>query len=361
MSTNFYFRRDLGFGWHTVVQMVDLATRLFDGEFHSLPSCRPNLLKKLRLMALRAPRHDSAVSVFVVRHPGEIALLGYVPEFFSKPQRRVLWIIESHQTTWLPHKRTLDQFDTVVFTQRYDTPFYENLLGKRALWLGSGSDVLALGSAGSDRPIDVQRVGRQPAEWDDDERTRVACESRALRFCGRPPFVQEPEQQQRTLLENHYGRAKYCVAHSNLVSPAVNTHPTKEYITARWTDALAAGSIVAGVPPWSDIDLIDWPGALLPFDRIDLEHNVEALAEAVAAWDPTQPLRNHLHALQRLDWRWRLAQLAEHLDLDPAPLRLELAQLTDRIAALEASLPAPAGPRARKPDAALAIPAAQMA
>lgn len=356
MVPRLYFRTDLDNGWHTVVKMVDLAARLFGGEFHSLPPYRPSLLDKVKLRALRAPRDSSAVSIFVVRHPGDIALLAGLPDFFYRRQRRALWIIESHQTTWLPHRRVLDQFDTVVFTQRYDAPFYERLLGKRALWLGSGSDVLALGSAASDRPIDVQRIGRQPDAWDDDERTRIACEARGLQFCGRPPFIQSPEEQQRTLLTDHYGRAKYCVAHSNLVSPAVNTHPTKEYLTARWTDALAAGSIVAGVPPWSDIDLIDWPGALLPFDRIDLEHNVAALAEAVATWDPVQPLRNHLHALQRLDWRWRFEQLAGHLDLDPAPLRVELAQLTDRIAeveaALEATLPAPARPRAQRADAA---------
>jgi hypothetical protein len=237
-----------------------------------------------------------------------------------------------------PHSRILDQFDVVIFSQQYDSPFYEGLLGNRALWLGWGSDVLGLGSAAIDRPIDVLRVGRQPAAWDDDAFSTAACASRGLTFQGRPPFYESPEAQQRALMQEHYGRAKFVLAHSNVAAPASYTHATKEYITARWTDALAAGATVAGMPPLSDKALIDWPGALLPFDRIDFAHNLDAIEAAVSQWTPSRPLRNHLNALKRLDWRWRFARLAEVLGLDPTPLRAALQHLHARIDLIEGTL-----------------------
>jgi hypothetical protein len=150
--------------------------------------------------------------------------------------------------------------------------------------------------------------------------------------------MNSPEEQQRGLMRDHYGRAKFTLAHSNLAAPDSYTHPTKDYITARWTDALASGSTVAGVPPLSDSDLIDWPGALLPFDRIDLQHNLDAIVAAVSDWTPCWPRRNHLHALKRLDWRWRFDRLAKHLGITPTPLRSEINRLEAKISVVEHEL-----------------------
>ena len=41
-------------------------------------------------------------------------------------------------------------------------------------------------------------------------------------------------------------QAKFTLSFSNLVSPDVQTHPKREYITGRWTDALSAGATVVG-------------------------------------------------------------------------------------------------------------------
>jgi hypothetical protein len=341
-ATSFYFHSEVGFGWYPIVHMVELGAKLFGGEVRPLPSRGRDRLHRLKLVARRAPRGDDLISVFVLRGPGEARSLGRVPEFFSVPKRRILWIIESFRTDDIPHRRILDQFDAVVFTQEFETPVYEKIVGERALWLGFGTDALDLGCAGPARPVDVLRIGRQPPAWDDDERAAAACRTRGLTFAGRPPFIKSAQDQQRSLMQDYCGRAKFMVAHSNLAAPAPYTHPTKEYITARWTDALASGASIAGVPPRSELDLIDCPGGLLSFDRIDLEHNIEAIAAAAADWKPYQPLVNHLHALKTLDWRWRFARLADYLGLDPAPLRADLQRLKARIDFVEGTLRAQA-------------------
>ena len=112
--------------------------------------------------------------------------------------------------------------------------------------------MLDLGSSAACRPVDLLRVGRQPDAWDDDQRSDAACRLAGLRFAGRPPFFPENFKDSsaghRDLCAR-YARAKFVLAHSNIVAPASYTHPSKEYISARWTDALAAGSVVAGIPP----------------------------------------------------------------------------------------------------------------
>ena len=44
-------------------------------------------------------------------------------------------------------------------------------------------------------------------------------------------------------------KTKFALAFSNRANPTMQTHPEREYITGRWTDSLASGSTVAGIPP----------------------------------------------------------------------------------------------------------------
>jgi hypothetical protein len=335
----FHFLQDAGNGWSPVTHMVALAVKLFDGLFEGVLTLRRPFISRARLHALRLPRGGPKVGVFIARNPKEIVALGCLPAIREAHKSRILWIIDSFQIDWLPHRRVLDQFDIVIFTQAYDAGFYEELVGDRALWLGWGSDVLDLGSYEADRGIDILRVGRQPDEWDDDGITQAACLARGLSFQGRPPRAASQEASQIDLMRNFFARAKFCIAHSNVAAPASYTHPTKEYITARWTDALASGASVAGIPPWTDVDLINWPGALLAFDRIDLESNLEELEAAVQRWTPQTALNNHLEALRRLDWRWRFLTLAERSGLTPNLLLEDVNRLKKRINQLQSLFP----------------------
>jgi hypothetical protein len=130
----------------------------------------------------------------------------------------------------------------------------------------------------------------------------------------------------------YYRRARFVVAFSNLAAPAPHTHPTKAYFTGRWTDALANGAVVAGIHPTEDAGVGDllWDGALLSFDRIDLAGNLEVLARAARDWTPEVAWRNHRLALERLDWRWRVRDVAAWLGLDAPDLDDEMERLTDR-------------------------------
>jgi hypothetical protein len=192
--------------------------------------------------------------------------------------------------------------------------------------------VLELGGAGSDRDSDVLRIGRQPPEWEDDTATAAAAEAIGVRFHGRPPLGTSYRD-----LMAFYRRSRFVVAFSNLVAPAPHTHPTKAYFTGRWTDALANGASVAGIHPIEDKGVADlmWEGALLPLGRIDLVENLADIARAAQAWTPEVARHNHLMALRRLDWRWRLRDVAAWLGLAAPALEREIDRLAGRIERLD--------------------------
>ncbi len=256
-----------------------------------------------------------------------------LPEFDLKFRHRAVWIIDSFWTEMCPPPRLLRHFDLVAYTQKGDAAFYEKQTRDRSVFLGWGSDVLRFGSDEGTRDVDVMRVGRQPEAWEDDEQTKRVCARQGLQFHGRPPYGTGPGNQYESLM-SFYARSKYVVAHSNLAAPMTYTHPTKEYITGRWTDALASGATVAGVPPRSDMSLNEllWPGALLEFDTVDLTQNIQDLKAATANWSAENARHNHLKALQNLDWRWRLKKLAERMEFCSPVLDDEIHHLNNRIA-----------------------------
>jgi hypothetical protein len=312
--------------------MASMLARFLGAGLERPVKPRPSRLLLARMMALPSRRGREGWALYIAKSPAVINNCLAMPNFGKSRQFRALWIIDSFLTEAPPSARLFSHFDLIIYTQKGEAAHYERLAPGRTLFLGWGTDALDMGSASGARDIDVLRVGRQPEAWDDDARSAERCARAGLFFHGRPAFAPEdpadPAAGQRALM-SHYARAKFTIAHSNLAAPSHYTHPTKEYITGRWTDALAAGATVAGVQPWGDASTEDllWPGATLDFDRIDLKANVEALREAVAAWTPEDARRNHREALRRLDWRWRFKALAERMEISAPLLDAEIARL----------------------------------
>ncbi|VDC30834.1 hypothetical protein [Pseudogemmobacter humi] len=336
-----FYHRNAEPGWAPVTHLAALASRLLQAESVDLAGAGLGWSVRLRATLLAPPSGGKGGDIFLLRSPAELAEVFAHPAFRERRAWRALWIIDSFWTEMLlrPVRHMLSRFDLVACTRAGDLPEYRALCGERAVFLGWGADVLELGGSGAERPWDVLRIGRQPEEWDDDARTAAACAARGLSFHGRPPFPAQPEGRQQDLMRNWYGRAKFVIAHSNLAAPAGYTHPAKEYLTARWTDAIACGATVAGCQPHSDLGLLDWPEAVLETGPIGLEDNLDRIAAAVAAWTPERARRNHAGALKRLDWRWRIAGLAERLDCGGPVLAAEMARLRAALAAVDGAPP----------------------
>ncbi|MEM9100379.1 MAG: hypothetical protein AAGC79_17870 [Pseudomonadota bacterium] len=86
-------------------------------------------------------------------------------EAFAKSRKfRAIWLIDSLWTEMLP-KGSLRRFDLICYTQAFERDFYETRFGERALLMSIGTDALDLGRLGTERTIDLLRVGRQPSAW----------------------------------------------------------------------------------------------------------------------------------------------------------------------------------------------------
>ncbi|MGY6411430.1 MAG: hypothetical protein ACXIUV_10460 [Alkalilacustris sp.] len=320
-------------GYAPITHLADLLARLLDGQETRIGGTRRRLLHKLS-QYVPIPARRGCGTIVLSPWLGSVQHAWRAVNLFRAPRPRALWIIDSFWTEELARKAPMIRrhFDLVCFMQGFDREVYRKHFGEAALCLPWGTDALHFPDRGMDRRYDLLRFGRQPAAWEDDGATRALCDTAGLRFVGRPIFAGLGPQEQYAVLKGEcLAQAAYVLAHSNLCDASTYTHPEKEYITGRWTDALAGGAFVAGRPPERDLGLIDWPEALLRIPPDDAKAGIGLIREARAAWTPEVARRNREGALRTLDWRWRIRELAYAMGLRAPKLDAEMMELTRRL------------------------------
>jgi hypothetical protein len=319
-----------GVGYHPVLYMVRLAGRLLGAEPIILHPERVGRVAKV--LALLPRRRSGGACLLICRSPSELASLSQIEAWRQRFGRVIAWVFDSFWVDHIPRfARLARHFDHVFVTEQEDLDRWRRRLRAPVDWLPWGSDVLGLGSFNPARSFDLVRVGRQPTEWEDDGVSARACQARGLVFGGRPEKRDDAEDNER-LLMGHFADTKFTLSFSNAASPAAYTHHSREYITARWTDALASGAIVAGIAPRSDTArALLWPEATLELGSVALESGLDVLAPAVRAWTAARAHLNCSMALERLDWRWRFEKLSDALGVDAPALRADLAVMRRRI------------------------------
>lgn len=311
-------------GWHPITHMVRLLAELFGAQ---LVITSPGRVAKAwrRIAGVGPRRRGREICLVVAAEPRQlVTALG--PNYRLRGYACIVgWVIDSFWVDRIPNAAR--HFDQLFITDKELVGAWQAETGVPVAWLPWGSDALRLGSGDGDRTVDLQRLGRQPPGWEDDEETRRACASAGLRFEGRPPMYSDATENQVSLMRC-LGRAKMVLAFSSAVSPASYTHPTHEYLTGRWTDSLASGAVVAGIAPRSAATTqLLWPSATLELTTTDPVEGLEQIVAAVRGWVPEVARDNHRRALEQLDWRWRFKALADVLDLYPEPLETELESL----------------------------------
>ncbi|WP_289231246.1 hypothetical protein [Barrientosiimonas endolithica] len=240
------------------------------------------------------------------------------------------WIIDSFWDELLPRfARHRNTFDRLWVTDGELADRYGAATGVPTGWLPWGTDALQAQQdhdLTANRPVDVLRLGRQPRAWDDDDSNRAALSRVGMSYQGRFPLATDGSTNQRTV-HDQLRRAKVVLASSSLDSPSAYRHPTRDYLSARFTDAVANGTLIAGSSPrCRAADLLP-SDALIPMDVSSLEVGLPALRAALETYDTGAPLRLSRHALRMLDWRHRIRIIADEFELNPATLDQELAQI----------------------------------
>ena len=324
-------------GWDSVTLMAQLAAELLEAELIVLDGDK-RISKATHLASLAPRRRGSEACLVIAPDPRDLWAIVRLEHWLHGYGYVVAWIIDAFWDDRIPFAaRKRGHFDHLFVTEQEVVDSWRAITGTPTSWLPFGSNVLDMGSDASDRPVDLQRFGRMPNTWDDDEAARASCAAAGLRFEGRPTYLPAALANQRAAMAQ-FARAKFTLCFTNRVSPASYTHPTREYLTGRWTDALASGATVAGVPPdcGSAHELL-WPEATLDLGTVDRAEGISRVQKAVVEWHPALARLNHLRALERLDWRWRLREVATTMGISSPRLDVEFARLRDAIDAIRSS------------------------
>lgn len=319
-------------GWGPIDAMVRLAVECFEARHVRIPQ-RENYGKAFTARGfVPRKRGKGRHALLIAAVPGDLRALADGELWSGAYESVSAWVIDSFWDDRVPKvARGLRSPDRIWVADTEDIGPWDRMFSGKVGVLPWGTDALAASRRvrSGEKDIDLLRVGRQPEAFDDDALTVAAAESMGLRFQGRPPFGDSPETAYGNLLCS-LERAKAVLAFSNLVDGSTYTHPTKEYVTGRWTDALAAGAVVVGRAPKTATaqELLPEAGLIdVPHD--DLLGTLAEVKRWMENWTPSIGLELERHAREHLDWGHRFSVIAEALELGASPLAARLRMLQD--------------------------------
>ncbi|TWE11993.1 hypothetical protein [Rudaeicoccus suwonensis] len=315
-------------GWGPVTALAELAGRMWDTTpvyFH--PTAPAGPLRKAVAMLPRRRRSDRQL-LLIAAQPGDLLTVARADVLAGRFEQIGAWIIDSFWDERIPlFARTRHLVDRIWITDVELMDRYASATTAECGWLPWGTDALAaLPRPATRRDIDVLRLGRQPQAWDDDSTTGEALATNGIRFQGRFPQLDDGLANQQAV-RDHLGRSRVVLASGNLASPTQYGHPTRDYLSARFTDAVAAGTLIAGArPACSASDLIP-DEAWIDIDVTSRARGLSAIMDAVRGHTDRTVAVLRSAALERLDWRYRLEQIRRDLDVASPTLDRELSDL----------------------------------
>ncbi|WP_431794558.1 glycosyltransferase [Micrococcus luteus] len=321
MSIDILYIRPGGSGWGPVAQLAMLTAKVLGGRLAEVEDTgRASMAQRVSLLLPRGPRRRGRRLLVIAGNPAALALAARPSMWWPGYDSTAAWVIDSFWTDRIARiARHRPHLDHLFITDPNLAEEWRSATGRPVDVLPWGADTLAFPDAAAPRPVDLLRLGRQPAAWEDDNVTGAEAADHGVVFEGRPPASPTPEANQAAV-RDALARARLVLAFSNRVSPAPYTHPTREYLTGRWMDSLAAGCLVAGTAPSTATDLL-WPGATLEISPNDRAAAWPMIAAAAAAWTPEQAAIQQDRARATVDWRWRLVNLCRILGWDDAERR----------------------------------------
>lgn len=242
-----------------------------------------------------------------------------------------VWLIDSFWTDRTPRVgQSPLHIDQLYITDGDLVDDWQRTTHTNTAWLPWGSDVLGAWGESDHRSVDLLRMGRQPDAWSDDELTAHSAQEARLTFRPGPPFDASPLKSHANV-QDALRASKTVLAFGNSHDRSTYTHPTREYVTGRWTDALAHGTQIAGIPPRClATDVLLSEDALIEVPAEDAVQGVSIISEHLRSWTPRRARDIRVEALRRVDWRHRLGVIRD--DFGVTAPRLD--EALDQIASL---------------------------
>ena len=299
------------YGWGSVSVMARLLAESFEARLVTSDGDRGPGAWAQRMRRVPTPGFRDDVLI-VAPQPDHLSVV-LSPQFRRLAPRRVFaWVIDSFNDHDVPDAaRALGFFDGIFVGDAEVVPTWEKITRTPIHWLPFGTPAMEIVGPGmsAEKTVDLQRLGRQPNGWEDDQLGEAAAKE-GLTYSGSVPSDPDHDVNQQGL-HQALSQARSVLAFSNVSAPADYTHPTYQYVTARWLDSLAAGALVAGTAPeCAAADRTLWPEGLVDFSPTTPADAMAHVREALEAWTPEVVRRNQVESLRRNDWRLRFAEIA---------------------------------------------------
>lgn len=319
-------------GWAPIVSMAELLCTYLKTEPTPL-NVRSSLSRATKLLSLcpRSKRGNKQALV-IAYDPGQLNAIAQSSLFLKRYSDIYGWVIDSFWSERIPRiARANKVYSKIFVTDSGDLAEWQQAGVSSLGVLPWGTDVWSHFSsrlaATRTKTTDVLRVGRQPTAWDDDDKTGSVARHQGLVFEGRPGFGETAEDSVQ-LLHEALSRTKTVLAFSTRVSPTRYTHPTKDYITARWLDGLAWGATIVGQRPSSaaTYELL-WEGATVDISPTDTELGMKQIQQVLPELTQQQSALNVLNSLEKFDWRHRFKDLFEQMGVVSEELNQDIAAI----------------------------------
>lgn len=323
-------------GWAPILSMADLLCRYLKTQPIMLDT-RTSLSRTTKVLGtLPRPKRGNRQALVIAYDPGQLNAIAQSHLIFKQYSACYGWVIDSFWSERIPRIARSNKTYTKIFvTDPGDLEDWQKAGISSLGVLPWGTDVWSnlreRLAATSQKTTDLLRVGRQPVAWDLDEQTAQVAQKHGVAFKGRPAFGASAEES-ALILNQALSHAKCVLAFSVRVSPTHYTHPTKDYITARWLDALAWGATVAGQRPESEAakDLL-WDTATLDISSDDIERGMAQVKEALESFTEVKSAHRVLNSLERFDWRHRFKSLFDHMGITSDSLNQDLLAISQTL------------------------------
>ena len=336
-------RRERPFvGWVAIDEFEDLFARLM-GSTVLVPTSRPiapGVLGRAQRKLIKDFRPlddcpDKAELLLVVaRGPGDLNAIQSVTKLRQRFRYVAGFVIDSYFTeAFGPAAR---RYDHIFTTTEIGAETVRTRFGVSSSILRQGFDCLTWACLDDDRSIDVIGFGRQPDSYHRAFQTSFHRVDSPILYLHSPIGATQGEAvwNERPMLLKLLQHSKVSIAFHLGVAPPPGRPFHADFITSRWFESLACGSIVVGKRPSGSmaLDMLNWDDS-----TFELSDDPNAAAEMISAlcsdhnYLSRTRRRNVVEMSRRHDWRHRIMQILRQFDIAPSDsLIAELGELKAR-------------------------------
>lgn len=303
-------------GWEPIRKMAQLLCSYLDSE-PIYVDVHKSLQKSAKIIGAFPRLKKGKKKVLVIAYdPGQLYAISQVGIFSRLYSEIYGWVIDSFWAERIPRIASTGIYNHIFVTDPGDIDEWQKAGVASVSALTWGADIWSNIDQRLDihKTNDLLRVGRQPRDWEDDAATGDQAKELGLSFQGRPPFGNSPVESTQHL-ERALKDSKVVLAFTNKISPTRYTHPTKEYLTGRWIDALGWGCMVAGQIPQTKVsEKYLWPQATLEVPYDNMGEGLHKIAEKLKTIDNHYAQQQIINTLENFDWRFRFNDLLEKIN-----------------------------------------------